>query len=73
LYFATSAIQAQVSVGVNIGLPSIVISGQYERGYEPQRRKVVYREVPVVYENHRHGRCCDVRRYKTRRYGKETS
>jgi hypothetical protein len=37
----------------------------------PQRRRVVYREVPVVYENHRHyddGRCCDVRRYETRRY-----
>jgi hypothetical protein len=27
LYFATSAIQAQVSVGVNIGPPSIVIMG----------------------------------------------
>jgi hypothetical protein len=26
----------RVSVGVNIGLPSIVISGHYERGYEPQ-------------------------------------
>jgi hypothetical protein len=71
VFFATSAVQAQVSVGVNIGLPSVVISGQYERGYEPQRRRVIYREVPVVYENHRHyhdGRCCDVRRYETRKY-----
>jgi hypothetical protein len=48
-----------------------VISGQYERGYEPQRRRVVYQEVPVVYENHRHyddGRCRDARYEKTRRY-----
>jgi hypothetical protein len=33
---------AQVSVGVNIGLPSVVISGHYEAGYEPQRRTVEY-------------------------------
>jgi hypothetical protein len=33
--FASSTINAQVSVGVNIGLPSVVISGHYERGYEP--------------------------------------
>ena len=71
VFFAISETQAQVSVGVNIGLPSVVISGHYERGYEPQRRRVVYQEVPVVYENHRHyddGRCCDDRRYETRRY-----
>jgi hypothetical protein len=39
------AIQAQVSVGVNIGL-SIVISGQYDEDMN-LRRRVVYREVPL--------------------------
>jgi len=48
-FFASSAINAQVSVGVNIGLPSIVISGHYERGYEPQRRTVEHREERVIY------------------------
>ena len=71
VFFTTNAIQAQVSVGIHIGLPAVVISSQYERGYEPQRRRVVYREVPVVYKNHRHyndGSCCDDRRYETSRY-----
>ncbi|MFT5254114.1 MAG: hypothetical protein ACI87N_003180 [Flavobacteriales bacterium] len=71
VFFATSAIQAQVSIGVNIGLPSIVVSGHYERGYEPQRRRVIYQDAPVVYENHRHyddGSCCDDRRYEESRY-----
>jgi hypothetical protein len=71
IFFASSAIQAQVSVGVNIGLPTVVISGHYERGYEPQRRTVEYQQDRVIYENHRHyddGRCCNDRRYEARRY-----
>jgi hypothetical protein len=47
--FSSSAINAQVSVGVNIGLPSVVISGHYERGYEPQRRTVEYQRERVIY------------------------
>jgi hypothetical protein len=64
-----AAIQAQVSVGVNIGPPSIVISGL--RGYGTSEKKSSLSRSSVVYENHRHyddGRCCDVRRYETRRY-----
>lgn len=71
VFFATSAIQAQVSIGVNIGLPSIVVSGRYERGYEPQRRRVIYQDATVVFENHSHfddGSCCDSRTYNDRRY-----
>lgn len=70
-FFAFSAAHAQVSVGVNIGLPAIVISGHYDRGYEPQRRRVVYQDAPVVYENYRHyddGSCCSDRGYERRRY-----
>lgn len=53
VFFASSTINAQVSLGVNIGLPSIVISGHYERGYEPQRRTVEYQEDRVIYEESR--------------------
>jgi hypothetical protein len=70
IFFASSTIQAQVSVGVNIGLPTVVISGHYERGYEPQRRTVEYPQERVVYENHRHydNRYCDDRRCQAKRY-----
>ena len=64
-FFASSTINAQVSVGVNIGLPSVVISGQYERGYEPQRRNVEYREERVIYVDHSE---CDDRWHDDRRY-----
>jgi len=53
VFVASSTINAQVSLGVNIGLPSIVISGHYERGYEPQRRTVEYQEDGAVYEDRR--------------------
>jgi hypothetical protein len=46
------SINAQVSVGVNIGLP-VVISGHYERGYEPQRRTVEYQRERVIYVDNR--------------------
>ncbi|MEZ7497641.1 hypothetical protein QO200_02695 [Flavobacterium sp. Arc3] len=52
-FFASSTINAQVSVGVNIGLPSIVLSGHYERGYEPQRRTVEYQQERVIYVDNR--------------------
>lgn len=64
--FASSTINAQVSVGVNIGLPSIVISGHYERGYEPQRRTVEYQDDHVVYQNRRDYE--EDRWYNERRY-----
>jgi hypothetical protein len=65
------AINAQVSVGVNIGLPSVVISGHYERGYEPQRRTVEYQRERVIYVDNRDD---EDRRYEDRRYvGKKTS
>jgi len=64
-FFASSTIKAQVSVGVNIGLPSVVISGQYERGYEPQRRNVEYREERVIYVERED---CDDRWHDDRRY-----
>ncbi|NGY38221.1 hypothetical protein FQU23_011945 [Flavobacterium sp. XN-5] len=64
-FFASSTINAQVSVGVNIGLPSVVISGQYERGYEPQRRNVEYREERVIYVERED---CDDRWHDDRRY-----
>jgi len=67
-FFASSAINAQVSVGVNIGLPSIVISGHYERGYEPQRRTVEHREERVIYVDNTD---YDDRRYDDRRYDDE--
>lgn len=66
-FFASSTINAQVSVGVNIGLPSVVISGQYERGYEPQRRNVEYREERVIYVE-RDDRWHDDRRYYEKKY-----
>jgi hypothetical protein len=50
---SSSTINAQVSVGVNIGLPSVVISGHYERGYEPQRRTVEYQQERVIYVDNR--------------------
>lgn len=71
-FFASSTINAQVSVAVNIGLPSVVISGQYERRYEPQRRNVEYREERVIYVDH--SECDDRwhddddRRYEQRNY-----
>lgn len=67
-FFASSTINAQVSVGVNIGLPSVVISGQYERGYEPQRRTVEYREERVIYVDNRE---CDDRCHSNHRKYKE--
>lgn len=69
-FFASSAINAQVSVGVNIGLPSVVISGHYERGYEPQRRTVEYQQERVVYVDNRdydEERWHNERRYEERR------
>jgi hypothetical protein len=69
--FASSAINAQVSVGVNIGLPSVVISGHYERGYEPQRRTVEYQRERVIYVDNRdydEDRRYEDRRYEDRRY-----
>jgi hypothetical protein len=56
----------QVSVGVNIGLPSVVISGHYERGYEPQRRTVEYQRERVIYVDNRD--YDEDRRYEDRRY-----
>jgi hypothetical protein len=70
-FFASSTINAQVSVGVNIGLPSIVISGHYERGYEPQRRTVEYQQERVIYVDNRDyddDRWDNQRRYEDRRY-----
>lgn len=69
-FLASSTINAQVSVGVNIGLPSVVISGQYERGYEPQRRNVEYREERVIYvdDSECDDRWHDDRRYEQRNY-----
>jgi hypothetical protein len=69
-FFASSTINAQVSVGVNIGLPSVVISGQYERGYEPQRRNVEYHDDRVIYVEHRvcDDRCDHDRRYYEKKY-----
>jgi hypothetical protein len=70
-FFASSTINAQVSVGVNIGLPSIVISGHYERGYEPQRRTVEYQQERVIYVDNRDyddDRWHNQRRYEDRRY-----
>jgi hypothetical protein len=70
-FFASSTINAQVSVGVNIGLPSILISGHYERGYEPQRRTVGYQQERVIYVDNRdydEDRCDNERRYDERRY-----
>jgi hypothetical protein len=52
-FFASSTINAQVAVAVNIGLPSIVISGHYERGYEPQRRTVEYQQERIIYVDNR--------------------
>jgi hypothetical protein len=37
--FASSAIQAQVSVGVNIGLPTVIISDIMSVDYEPQEEQ----------------------------------
>jgi hypothetical protein len=65
-FFASSAINAQVSVGINVGLPSIVLSGRYERGYEPQRRNVEYQQERVIYVDSRY--YDEDRRYEERRY-----
>jgi hypothetical protein len=70
-FFVSSTINAQVSVGVNIGLPSVVISGHYERGYEPQRRAVDYQPERVIYVDNRdydEDRRYEERRYEERRY-----
>ena len=83
-FFATSAINAQVSVGLNIGLPNVVVSGNYNGGYAPQRTVVrEYYDTPVVYhssnvyDNRRdhnrrryiaQRRYEDQRRYEVRRY-----
>ena len=65
-FFASSAINAQVSVGINVGLPSIVLSGHYERGYEPQRRNIEYQQERVIYVDNRY--YDEDRRYEERRY-----
>jgi hypothetical protein len=73
-FLLQSAVSAGVSIGVNIGLPSIVVSDHYERGYEPKKKSNISRRS-VVYENHRHyddGSCCDDRRYDDRRYNNNT-
>ena len=55
-FFASSAVNAQVSVGFNIGLPNVVVSGNVNRVYAPQRVYREYYEAPVVYTTVYHER-----------------
>ncbi|WP_414000344.1 hypothetical protein ACMDB5_07330 [Flavobacterium sp. W1B] len=69
-FFASNAMSAQVSLGIDIRLPSVVVSGQYDTGYEVQRRKVVYHDEPVVYVDRRardYDRWHEERRYERRK------
>lgn len=65
-FFATSAINAQVSFGLNVGLPTVVVSGHYERAYAPQRVYKEHHRNDRVYGNS--GRYENRRDYDRRRY-----